>query len=69
MVLSGPRPLAFWVLSDALTPHPERRFGIHGLERASTIGILGLERRLDPSSRTVVRLHGLERRLDPSSEW
>ncbi|CAL9122816.1 unnamed protein product, partial [Musa textilis] len=57
MVLSGPRPLVFWVLSGASTPHPERWFGIHGLERASTIGFLGLERRLDPSSQMVVRLH------------
>ncbi|CAL9099475.1 unnamed protein product, partial [Musa textilis] len=38
------RPPIFWVLSGGSTPHPERRFGS-----------LGLERRLDPSSRTAIR--------------
>ncbi|CAL9108038.1 unnamed protein product, partial [Musa textilis] len=31
--LAAPRPLVFWVLSGGSTPHPERRFGVHGLER------------------------------------
>ncbi|CAL9114752.1 unnamed protein product, partial [Musa textilis] len=52
-------------LSDGSTPYPERRFSIHGLERASTIGFQGLERASTPYPERRFGIHGLERASTP----